>query len=394
MANGIPKAENRLNPNALRSNGYSINILDICEVDNSFISEWTHLEKRCIEPNIYLDSVFIFPALEYLSKNKKIKILVVNEYINGQQILRATGVFEEIKPFKMLPYKYLDAYMSPYSFLGGLLVDQSDPHAIIDAIYNYFISNSDKWCVVKFHEVPHDSIIIKKAHIDHRVVWYSTNSYERACIHISEKFLENPLCGVSKKRRKNTKRCFNLLSKVGAVRWKVISGAEAKYQLLSDFYRLEHAGWKGKMNSSFLSIAEHRKFLDDVFMRASKKGCLFFTELCLNDKVIAVTVNFLLQEKMFAFKVASDPEYDKYSPGILNEYKFLESYPECGLNIEFVDSGAYVGSFIERFWPDRYKIESGIIVTSRLAKYIAFLLIKVRRIRRIQRALFKSNSSK
>ena len=86
---------------------------------------------------------------------------------------------------------------------------------------------------------------------------------------------------------------------------------------------------------------------------------IFFYELVLNGTVIASTSNFRINEKGFAFKTGHDRAYATACPGILAEYAFLESGAASRMGLDEIESGSWVGSFMEGLWPDRIPIVSG-----------------------------------
>jgi hypothetical protein len=100
-------------------------------------------------------------------------------------------------------------------------------------------------------------------------------------------------------------------------------------------------------------------------------GDLFFTELLLDGQAIASSCNLCSGPDGFAFKVAFDPCFAKYGPGLLNELGFLKALEQGVDRFRFIDSGAAPGSFIEELWPDRVPLYSGAVALGRISRSAA-----------------------
>jgi hypothetical protein len=115
--------------------------------------------------------------------------------------------------------------------------------------------------------------------------------------------------------------------------------------------------------------------------RFSADGRLFFTELLLDDTVIASTSNLVSDGAGFAFKIGWDARYARMAPGYLNEVEFIRHMPaSCG-DLSFIDSGTSPGSFIEELWVSRRALVSGVFTTSALGDVAARAIGTLRRVR-------------
>jgi hypothetical protein len=83
-----------------------------------------------------------------------------------------------------------------------------------------------------------------------------------------------------------------------------------------------------------------------------------FVELQLDGKVVAATSNFISGQGGFAFKIGWLPELANMSPGRLAELGLLRGiYNHDALSsLQFWDSGAAPGSYIEKLWPGRRQL--------------------------------------
>jgi hypothetical protein len=141
--------------------------------------------------------------------------------------------------------------------------------------------------------------------------------------------------------------------------------------MIETFIELEHTGWKGAQGTSLRSDPQQATFFREMIRAFRADGDVFFTELRLEDEVIASTCNLRSGGDGFAFKCSFESSYSKYGPGILNELGFLKALEHDVDDFRFIDSGSTPGSFIEELWPDRVPLHSGSIALGRLSSAAA-----------------------
>ena len=90
-----------------------------------------------------------------------------------------------------------------------------------------------------------------------------------------------------------------------------------------DFLRLEAAGWKGRYGTALSLTAPDRKFFRAIVSRAFEVRRLVMLSLRLNSRPIAMLVNFEAGNGSYAFKVAFDEKYRRYSPGVLLDLELI-----------------------------------------------------------------------
>jgi CelD/BcsL family acetyltransferase involved in cellulose biosynthesis len=184
-------------------------------------------------------------------------------------------------------------------------------------------------------------------------------------------YLETELKGG---RLKSLRRLTRRLQEMGEVGWRALSEPDLPEAAVDRFLELEHLGWKGTEGTSLRSQPEDEAFFREVIDGFRSEGRAWFTELSLNGTVISSTSNFVSGRAGFAFKIGWDPAYAKLSPGMLNEIELIRRAPELFGELEYLDSGAGEGSYIEEFWTGRRALTSGIFATTALGrKALAFV---------------------
>jgi len=130
---------------------------------------------------------------------------------------------------------------------------------------------------------------------------------------------------------------------------------------LDEFIALEMGGWKGKERTAFGCKDEHRAWLTQVAKDAASRGRLTMLALRLNGKAIAMRISFLALPGSYAFKIAYDELWLKFSPGVLLELeniRRLHAMPE----VEWMDSLAAPNhALMDRVWDGRTQIASFLV---------------------------------
>lgn len=373
-----------------------IRILDRSELNADIIGAWRDLEERSDEKNAYLSPSFVLPASKYLTSEKGLLFVFVERCRHDNPKLLGFGAFKLAGATRSIPFPHLQAYRPPHSFLSGFLIDKLSLKQTCEAFFKWFCSPGNPGCAVEFINLCHESETAKQLHLaaaDFNVPWFEYGKKRRAQLVLQrgEKCdLQN--C-ISTKRKKNYRRCMRLLKNAGEVKWRILDGDCIDKFSIDRFLLLENMGWKGKKYTSLISKHSHRKFFYEMIENFSRKKRSFFTELLLNNEVIASTSNLISGNAGFAFKVGWHPAFSKMSPGILNEIEFLNNVQEALPEIAYIDSGAEEGSFIDALWPDRRVLVSGYFATKPFAMRIFPGIEYVRRIKRkLRKMLIKTDS--
>jgi hypothetical protein len=363
---------------------FKVDVLNRGELNNSLIQQWTDLEQRSVEGNAYLSPHFILPSIKYLTPNTEV-IFVFITYVTGNtSVLTGVGIFEYCRWTKRLPLPHFKAYRTPHSYLSGLLVDEEFMDLTLSAFFAFFSKFKKYSCGVEFINRTEDTRLAKRFQIAasrERVVFHEYYSKQRAIL-LPQKLNSDYLQGVlSKKIKKTLRYNHNILSKSGEIRWNVLTGQQIVTSCVDRFLNLEHMGWKGEEGTSLLSNSNEEAFFREMISGFAQNGRAFFTELAVNGQVIASTVNLISSKIGYAFKIGWDTGFAQASPGILNEVEFIKNAAELFPHLEYIDSGAEEGSFIEKLWLDRYPLVSGFYATNALTKWVLTGIDYARRVK-------------
>jgi CelD/BcsL family acetyltransferase involved in cellulose biosynthesis len=126
---------------------------------------------------------------------------------------------------------------------------------------------------------------------------------------------------------------------------------------MQDFIRLEASGWKGRAGSAIGCREDDRRFVDEVFREAFRRGRLAITGLDLDGRPLARHVMFTAGEGAFTFKIAYDETYAICSPGVLAEVDNVRQFIETP-GPRWIDSNtAQENTSYGRVWKDRRTVQ-------------------------------------
>jgi hypothetical protein len=176
---------------------------------------------------------------------------------------------------------------------------------------------------------------------------------------------------VRKKKRKELTRLRNRLGELGVLAARASKGGDDLAEWCDAFLALERSGWKGRNGSALACRPETDTFFRAVVTGAAAAGRLQMLRLDLDDRLLAMLVNFLTPPGAFAFKTAFDEAYARFSPGVLLQLENLKILDRPG--IEWMDSCAAPDHpMIDGLWGERRPIVRVTIPLRGLRRRAAF----------------------
>jgi CelD/BcsL family acetyltransferase involved in cellulose biosynthesis len=343
-----------------------VRTIRVAELTPEVVRAWADLEGRSLHFNAFLSPHFILPAIRHLTSDKNVLILLVESPSPSQ--LLGLGVFEINRPSLIWPLPYLTAYRPPHSYLNGLLIDRENPREIITALYDHLSHPKFRYNYVDLHLHP-ECKITDETHSalaqTYPLQWQKTGTLQRAVLRpesAGEDYLQTRL----KSRYKDCMRLLRQLSKIAPVSWHYLTGEDVTHETVERFLELEHKGWKGAEGSSLASSSSHTAFFREMIEGFRHQHRVFFTELRLDGRAIASTCNLISGKAGFGFKIGWDPEYTRYSPGILNAFQLIFHAPTYCKNMEMIDSCSSPQSFINNLWLDQRSLVTSAYTSSYL----------------------------
>jgi len=344
------------------SNGCELCAQSLDDLEQVDIEEWFGLECRAVEGNCFLSPCFIMPAARHLAPGSKLIVLRIRSSVSRRLV--GLGVFEIQRPTWRRPVSCLVAFRTVHSFSTGLLLDGSATPAALRCFIRYVSLPGQPWHAVEFTDLNVSGSFgaafmeqLERAQCE----WCERESYRRALL---QRAAQRPTDRLTASCKRDLNRLRRRLQDSGKLEFVMSCGSAVDALQVEEFLRLENLGWKGRSSSSLLAREHHATFFREIAAAFAERGRAFFYRLTLDGVTIASASNFMSGDVGYAFKIGWDPKYAKFSPGSLNEFAFLEQFPDLALSLRKIDSGALAGSFIERLWKDSCTMSMGYVPTS------------------------------
>jgi CelD/BcsL family acetyltransferase involved in cellulose biosynthesis len=331
---------------------------------------WDDLAAHASEPNIFLERWFMEASLKHLPHPDGLRIAFVSD---GGQLIGVAAFFMARRYGRMI-LRHVQSWSHYHSFLGAPLVRKDREAdfwtALITAI------DGEDWAdgLIHFNGlVEHDRV--------HAGLVAAMRKLGRSCdiVHRSERaLLKHGLDAQSyyethmrKKKRKEIGRLRARLAELGNVRFNIAKDEAGIAQHAAQFLSLEEAGWKGKAGSALASSPDTEAFFLDLIAGGSAANRVEMLRLCLDEKPIAMMVNFLALPGSFSYKIAFDEDYARFSPGVLIQLENLSVLERQGF--EWMDSCAVENHpMINSLWAERCSIIRVSIPLSGLKRGMVF----------------------
>jgi Acetyltransferase (GNAT) domain len=342
---------------------------------------WEELARSALEPNPFYEAWMLIPALRFLGKDQSLQLVLVfaenQGRPDGPPVL--CGVFPlERKPrYKGLPISVLSLWKHLYCFLCTPLVRADRARECLSAFFDWLAADSES-PLVEFNYVsgegPFHQALVDCLN-ERASLSFVSDIYNRALFKPQASADLYLRAAMSREHRKDVMRRTRRFSEEGRVEMVALERETDLDAWLEEFMRLEFNGWKRGHGGAFGSKQEYRNYFTAVAKEAFRRGRLMMLGLRLDDQPIALKCNFLAEGGGYAFKIAFDESYSRFSPGFLLEIeniRRLHARPE----IEWMDSCAVPVHFmINRLWLDRRTIQTLLVSTGKRSGDLAVSLM-------------------
>jgi CelD/BcsL family acetyltransferase involved in cellulose biosynthesis len=306
------------------------------------------LLRQPLEPNIFYEPWMLTAALGSLPF-QDVRIVVIR---HGGAV---TGIFplQLEHRFRGLPLPVLKSWRHPYCFLCTPLLSREHADDTLATFLDWVESKASPANLVEWELVaadgPFQALLTKQ--LSERRHWrVHVQRYARALFDASG----TGETSVSGKHLKELRRLKRRLSERGQCTTRVTAPGEPVEGWIGRFLALEASGWKGREQTAIASDERSRRFFAQVATAAAAQGRIEMLAIELDGVPIAMKCNFLGGEAAFAFKIAYDERFSRYSPGVLLEFFNMSTLAERSPQTRWMDSCAMSNHFmIDRLWTER-----------------------------------------
>lgn len=322
--------------------------------DPTGIARWDALAFLAREPNPFLESWYLLPALRAFAGRAEVRLFCLES--EGQLLGLLPLAFS--RRYYRYPFPNLQNWHHPNSFLGVPLVAAGAERAFWQALLHWTDDHAGLALFLHLTHLPMDGVLygalreviardMRPAALVHRE--------ERALLASAlspEAYLD---AAISAKKRKELRRQFNRLSEEGELVFERRKDDAGLAGWIRSFLALEQAGWKGAAGSALASSRATERLFGEAMQGAAARGRLERLCLSVDGKPIAMLANFITPPGAFSYKTAFDERYARFSPGVLLQRENLALLTDPA--IAWCDSCAAADHpMIDHIWRERRAI--------------------------------------
>jgi CelD/BcsL family acetyltransferase involved in cellulose biosynthesis len=361
-------------------------VLDDPALLGAHVAAWEDLAACAGEPNIFFEPWMLLPAVEAFAQGVAIRfILIYAERAGEPRLLCGLLPFERVARYKGLPLARLRLWRHKHCYLATPLLRRGHARECLAAFLDWMRTGPCRASLVEWGLVAADGAFhaaLTGALEDTGRRNFVSRKTTRAVLRPradAEAFISAALPG---KSRKEFRRLERRLAESGELRYTSPEGDAENDRWIREFLSLEARGWKGQRGSAFDCSDANRRFFSNIAREAARRGRLMMLGLHVGDRPVALKCNFLAGRGSFAFKIAYDESYARFSPGTLLELENIRRFhsrPE----LQWMDSCADPEHFMaNRLWLDRRALVTMITATGRTAGGFVAVMPTLRRLYR------------
>jgi CelD/BcsL family acetyltransferase involved in cellulose biosynthesis len=321
------------------------------DLDARDLAAWSELAARAVERNPFFEPEAVVPAAA-LYGDVELGLIESGGELVGALPLRRT------RRWRRVPASSLATWLHPDSYLGSPLLAPEAPRDAIGALLDQAGAG-----LVAFEWIATGGPVeaaVRAAAADRGLTPILYESFERASLERRPEptYLSETL---SKHRARELRRHRRQLAEQlgGPVE---VQDRAGDRDAVEAYLRAEAAGWKAREGTHFARSPEYADFFRAVCDRFFRAGRLQLLVLSCGGTDIAWKVNFVSGDAVFCFKIAYDPAFSRYSPGVQLELDFVDLFH--GTPSTWCDScAAPDNAMINRLWPDRRSLATLLVPT-------------------------------
>ncbi|MGR4891304.1 GNAT family N-acetyltransferase [Sphingopyxis sp. LARHCG72] len=331
----------------------AVRVVDPLSLSDDLAAAWDRLAGEASEPNPFAERWCLQSALHLLDPERSARLVLVQGGSDGPLI----GIMP-VAPaahYGRLPLRHVTGWAHPNHFHGAPLVRAGFESLFWSILLGWCDAAPWAHTLVQAPRLTEDGPLhralegVARARGGEAV---AVHREERALLESASSPEEYWDAAVRAKKRKELRRQANRLAEQGAVCFRRWHPGEAIDGWIDAFLDLEVRGWKGRAGSALASHSDTGAWFRAILTGAAEAGKLDMRALDLDDRPLAMLINFLCPPGGFSFKTAFDEDFARFSPGVLLQQANLDLLEDP--RIDWVDSCAAPGHpMIDSVWRER-----------------------------------------
>lgn len=238
---------------------------------------------------------------------------------------------------------------------------------------------------VMLHSVPRDGALWEalQAASGHFAI---VESWERASLDLAGAYEQWFEGNFERKRRKEYRRLRARLGEQGTLTAEVLAPGGDVAPWAEDFLALEAKGWKGRRGTALGQVPGAAASLTAAMTGLHRSGHLRFWRLGLDGRAVAMLYAIVDGSEAWLGKIAHDPAFDRFSPGVLMILEATGRMFADG-SITRADSCAIPGHpMIGNIWRDRLGVADVMLAAPAVGKLTFRAALAAETLRRAARS--------
>jgi hypothetical protein len=327
------------------------------------LADWDDLCAAAIEPNLFYESWMLLPALEAFSEGQDLRFVLIyaedRSRADAEPILCGLFPLERRARFKGLPVKTLSLWRHLHCFLCTPPIRKGFEQECVEAFFQWLRVAPHGAALMEFDWVNTDGPfynLLAGYLSEMGKATFVSDQFTRALCRPASDADSYLMAAISKEHRRDFRRRHKRLSEKGVLQFVELERAADVAEWIKTFLSLEASGWKGQEGSAFSSSQSAQTFFIKAMTEAFDMGRLMMLGIKLDGRFVALKCNLIAGHASFAFKIAYDEEYARFSPGVLLELENIRLLHERP-DIEWMDSCADPNHFmLNRLWTERRNV--------------------------------------
>lgn len=344
-------AERRLSartPPLVTADGVRVEAIGF-DVANLHRDAWLDLAEHAAEPNPFLDPDFALAAARHLPMAHRPVFVVARGLVGGR--MRMMGLLALESGRRRLSGAAA-GWSHPYMALGAPLLGTARAAEALEGLLAWVGAHVPRAGALLIPSLTRDGAtaqLLRRGAMAHGRGFRLLDPRARAVLRFDEQ-------GAPAAASKDVRRLWRRLGEEGALDFRVVSEPVAVRNGLEQFLVLEAAGWKGQRGTALLSDSRAAAFARSAVRMMARRGAARLVALTLDGRAIAIGVVLISGRQAAFWKIAHDPAFARFSPGVQLSLRLAE---HCASDpcIESIDSCASENHpMIDRFWPQRLAV--------------------------------------
>jgi len=352
-----------------------VEIIDARALPPELAAEWDDLAANAADPNVFYERWFLEPALASFGAGSDRVLVCIHRRSSRKDVAPAmVGLFPlERTPDAWGRARTLKLISNDYTFLQTPLIRQG--HVV--ETWETFLAWADERSGCDLIDLPlvrgEGSVgrsLIEAIHRRQSTTLISS-VHARALLRRSASEEECLAAALTSKQRHQYERQARRLAEQGPVEYRHMERNDEAPQWIDWFIDLESRGWKGDARTALATEEVACQFVRNMLLGAAQRGRMQAIGIWLNGRPIALKLNLLATPGSFAFKIAYDEAFAKFSPGVLLELENIRLFHQ-GNEAAWMDSCAAPDHpMINRIWRDRVLLQQVLLSTGTLKGELA-----------------------